>query len=465
LRPTLLAKVIRITGASPTVWTYPGNYKVKAENDILGYAFFGKLSLFGNNEITLSLQREPLNLTLVTPTNESIIEGQSTLKFFFSGSNGSIQYRWDGGSNQTVATYYVVDNGRYQFFIDAPNSSGTHQLETILFGYNSTYLNKQFVFNVSNPLPYITLLAPTNESAVSGGIEVQLAFGGSNGSYLYRWDSGENVSCMFERYPRIPGTSGIHVLQVWLMNFDQKWNTTTYQFITANQPLSITLSNPKNGSFISPRANVVFSIIGFNGTFLYDWNDGGLNSTQEPFNTSLRAPNETGLQRLRIFVADWDGNWTTAYYEFFIAHFLKLNIRNASTGLRFTEGIVTLSNSSQTIDIVSLRDFPQGGMPLTLGNYTLNFTVEGLHIEDSFEVTSNITITHIIAQLVISPLNISTRLPFEQGFVEIWPSTGSFQAKTIVNQKAQFLVETGQYSVFFREYSWSPIWTRHFVSV
>lgn len=464
LLPVFLNTTIRDKGPTLTVWTYPGRYGVIAENNSWGYALFDEIELIRNKELTLTLQRESLNLSLLYLANESTVRGKTVLKFSVLGYNGTLQYRWDGGQNQTARVEAAIETARFTEapfwetgrlgFIEAPGSSGLHILETTLFSYDNSYLYTQFAFIIENPPLNVTLINPTNGSAVPGGTEVQLAFTGTDGRYIYSWDDSDNFSNSLNKFPRTPGTLGLHTLKILLRSFDQEWLLVSYQFVTENSSLVITLVTPGNGSFLFLGAPVTFDIEGFNGTLQFSWDDAEANSTKTPFNTTLTAPSELGLHHLRIFIADWQDNWISAYYEFTVAHFLTLRVLNGPTGRLFTEGQVIVANQLYTSGPIALASFPIYGLPLEPGNYFITFIVGELSVEDSFEVVADTMLSYSIAALTIRLYNITTQIPLERGFIYVTSNVGQTQVKELINQEVKFLVGTGFCTLTF----WDPFW-------
>ena len=309
--------------------------------------------------------------------NGSTWQSGTTIDLTVSGSNGSLIYNWDGGSNQTVDT--TTDPV-------LPGVDGLHRLYCYardgLGNWNITY----YEFIADNIPPSIIRNSPANGSTHQSGTTIDLTVTGSNGSLIYNWDGTTNQTIDETTDPVLPGVDGLHRLYCYARDGAGNWNTTYYEFTTDDTPPSFTLNSPTNGSTQQSGTTIDLTVSGSNGSLIYNWNGNAnqtVSSTTDPI-----LPSGDGLHKLFCYAKDEVGNWISAYFEFNSApSFPNIVLSSPTNGSTLQSGttisiIVSNSNGSltynwdnginQTVPINTDIILPNGDGPHYLYSYAKN---------------------------------------------------------------------------------------------
>ena len=145
----------------------------------------------------------PPLIVLISPTNGSIQASGTTIDLTVSGSNGSLIYNWDGGSNQTVTA--STDPS-------LPSGEGLHRLYCYAKDIAGNWIHVYFEFQSTVLLPSIVLISPMNRSTQQSGTTILVIVSNSNGSLIYHWDDGSNQTVPSTTNLILPSGEGPHYL-------------------------------------------------------------------------------------------------------------------------------------------------------------------------------------------------------------------------------------------------------------
>jgi hypothetical protein len=103
-------------------------------------------------------------ISLINQRNNSKIKGSSQIQLQISSGNGTIFYRWDGGSNETIdeGTYISVPN---------PEIETSHTLEVYVRGITGLWAYSNFSWTIDNTAPQLTF-AFMNNSIIKGDVNI-----------------------------------------------------------------------------------------------------------------------------------------------------------------------------------------------------------------------------------------------------------------------------------------------------
>jgi len=222
-----------------------GSYRIRAFiNDTLG-----------NENIAIpvyfNISYSFLSITLLNPTNGSILQSTVQIDVDVLGSNGSYTYNWDAGTTVTNTTVSVV------VLISLPTSEGFHTLEVYarnnVFNWSKAY----YEFWVDDTEPTIDYFVSDVVNA-GNSTYVPFAINDTNqDNYWYTIDGGPPI---FPNKSGLIAPSTIGNYQIVVYANDSAGNQRNITFtLYVQQAITITLNYPTGGELISSWCNISWS--------------------------------------------------------------------------------------------------------------------------------------------------------------------------------------------------------------
>ncbi len=255
-------------------------------------------------------------ITLVNPTNESILRSGSIIDLDITDSDGvsRVWYNWDGGVNQTLSFPHQVS---------LPVGDGPHVLWVHANDTLGALATRMFVFFTDDTVPTIDLLGPQVDLAFQSGTLVELSVTDANEvvQILYSWDGAENRSASSTHFnTSLPSGDGQHVLVVHARDVAGNWGSWQFMFITDDTAPLIELISPANDTLQLGGNLVDLEITDANNIsqVFYSWDDGQNMTLSIPYD--LQLPLDEGQHVLNVGARDVAGNWARQRFVFTVVN-------------------------------------------------------------------------------------------------------------------------------------------------
>jgi hypothetical protein len=211
---------------------------------------------------------------LYSPANNSIVTDGQTLNISIEVDINFAYYQWD----KTGDDFFIgSEKGFYEIPLD-DSFVGLHQLTIYVndeFGESLT----EFFFTFDNNAPVISLNNVINGTTQAQGknIDFTITDLSSPIEVLYRWNSDDYASLspiegsLYRTY--LPSDPGWHYLTIQANDTFGQQNIKLYAFNTSQTLLNVELSNMVNNSYYQGGNTVEITVINFNGTCYYSWDN------------------------------------------------------------------------------------------------------------------------------------------------------------------------------------------------
>ncbi|MCF2141269.1 MAG: hypothetical protein K9W44_14520 [Candidatus Lokiarchaeota archaeon] len=235
------------------------------------------------------------NIILVDPENNSTHESGYFINITFSEPVQYISYAWDGRENFTTNPYL-------------PIGDGIHYLDVYVEDFVPNRNHTRYYFVTDDPLILI-LNSPTEGSILRSNMQINMTILGTDGTYVYNWDGGENQTVSLSEMPITPILDGVHTLNVFLVdNLGNKLQQ-SFTFFISNPLIEINLVSPENNSILKDETNVVIVFSEDPVIVLYSWNG------EENTTTLLPIPGIEGVYILTVYAQNIHGSWSSAQFR------------------------------------------------------------------------------------------------------------------------------------------------------
>ncbi len=129
-------------------------------------------------------------ISLITPRNNTKIQGSTHIQLQISSGNGSIIYQWDGGDQMKV------DEGTL-LTVPTPELEIAHILNVEVQGETELWASSRFSWIVDNTPPEIVVHNPRNGSVIKGIVKIEIN-SSENCNLTYWLVSGQNKSLLMD---------------------------------------------------------------------------------------------------------------------------------------------------------------------------------------------------------------------------------------------------------------------------
>jgi parallel beta-helix repeat protein len=275
------------------------------------------------------------------------------IQYYFEGSWSPNQALTWNGSHWTLARTWIQGNYRLRAYCN--NSLGLEFSSEVFFTYTPT--------EPSEP-PNIMLLFPENNSILNSDVYVFLEIVGSNGSYIYNWDTGQNNTLNVSEPISFPTIDGLHSLEVFACNSMGDWQYAYFEFTVDDTDPTIQPYDVSDGAEVGNGTWIPFEV---NDThyemFWYYWVDEDDQSSEIVYTTvpGTVAPATPGDWELHVYANDTAGNVAEMTLDLQILQAVPLGLVYPVGGEYITGYcyIMWVSNENLQVD---LSYSPDGGV-------------------------------------------------------------------------------------------------------
>lgn len=351
-------------------------------------------------------------------SNLTYLSSYNTYTLMFPAYVSNWNYSWPSGSIQTGT---ILNTTLY-----IPNSlNGLNNLTitySTKYGISSTF---SLPFTLDSIKPQIYLVTAINRSYQKAGFNPSIQISEKFKQVLYSWDNTANSTILYPM-PKYPSNTQIN-LTIYVEDYANNWNKTTYSFIEVSNLFNITLDLAKSqitNGFVKSGNILVFNVSSLNGIskITCSWN----NQAEEPCSTNVTVKYFQGTFSLTIRVYDKAGNVgyliQTLQSDYAPPVLTKINLQNNTV---INSYFVLHYNFSETVSssnsIYSWGSYTNStGFPIfnnsLIGFQTLNwwfsdlqgnwnhyiFTIFVDRIIPSFSIAGNYSSSVIIANSTLS---------------------------------------------------------------
>lgn len=235
------------------------------------------------------------SITLLSPTNDTIVEGGEALQISFSEIPFIELYNWDGGSNITT-----VDN--------IPVSSDTHVLDVYAADEALNWKSIRFVFYTKIQ---IDLDSHTNDTVIDPTDVLCFSFGEPPDTYVIQIDNSSPIIYTDQNQTlnmSLHTASKTYRLTISVNDsVNGRWNNETYLFVVR---IFVNITSHADGGFAETGDPLTIYFSDPPITRLFSW-DGNKNSSRMPV-----VPAPDGAHYLDIYVGNIEGQFWHYHYDF-----------------------------------------------------------------------------------------------------------------------------------------------------
>ncbi len=256
----------------------------------------------------------PPDISLISPSNNSIVKSGTVLYFEISDSNHDLQaanYSVDGGADQSFLINYQIDMTgwpatTYSIEVHAIDMAGNTGIE--IYGFTI------------DPPPIITLNSPVNNSIITAGTFLDLDVIDTNLYEVnYSVNGGTNTSFPSPyNVSTIGWIDGSHVIEVHANDTVNNSVSRSYDFIIDSTSPEIILNSPANNTIILPGTIIDIDVIDDNINAVNYSLNGGSNQSLVPSYDIDTTGWVYGTYIVEVHAIDDAGNTAVKIYGFTI---------------------------------------------------------------------------------------------------------------------------------------------------
>jgi len=234
-------------------------------------------------------------ISLLSPSNDSIVEGGENIEIQFSEVPHFEYYSWDGLDNITELT-------------EIPVSSDTHVLRVFVADSALNWKTTKYIFYTKIQ---ISLDSHMNNSIINPFDSIDFTFGENPDVYQYGIDDNSPIILTDNNKTlniTLPSVSKTYSLTIRVNDsLNGRWNNETYIFVVL---IYVNITSHNNGGFAETGdpLDVYFSDTPI--TKLFSW-DNNRNSSRNPV-----VPSPDGYHTFDIYVGNIEGQFWHYHYEF-----------------------------------------------------------------------------------------------------------------------------------------------------
>lgn len=235
------------------------------------------------------------SITLLSPQNDSIVEGNETIDIQFSEIPFIEYYSWDGSENITDLS-------------TIPVSSDTHILDIYAADSALNWKYARFVFHTKI---LISLISHENNTIIVPFISINFTFGEKPDVYGYQINEMPFQS--FNDHNKSVNVTLPSVSQTYRItlrvndSLNGRWNNETYVFIIK---ILVNITSHSNSGFVGTGDTIEIYYSDTPVTKLFSW-DEKKNSSRTP-----TVPSPDGPHYLDIYVGNIEGHFWHYHYDF-----------------------------------------------------------------------------------------------------------------------------------------------------
>ncbi len=258
----------------------------------------------------LRFDATPPSVSLVSPSNGSVIPAGTTLDLSVTDLNGLSGVTWDNGGGPTaLASPFDISTAGW--------SDGSYTVDVTATDVAGNTAVRFYDFELDSLGPSISLAAPSNGSVIAPGTIVDLVVSDTNGVSNVTWDNGSGAVTTASPYDINTTTWPDGGTSVTVTAYDTVGNVRVevFEFTLDGTAPTVTLDAPTNGSVILPGTTLGLSISDphlANAT----WDNGsGPQTLTSPYDVSTNGWSD-GVLMLRVNATDSAGNVRLASFVF-----------------------------------------------------------------------------------------------------------------------------------------------------
>jgi parallel beta-helix repeat protein len=197
----------------------------------------------------------PFLIALISPLNESVIKPGTIIDLDILVQDfNKVNYTVNGGPNSTISGNFDINTTGW--------TDGYNRLDVYVIDENNNFNSSWFSFDFDSTKPIIQLNSPMNNSIIRAGDIINLSIIDPNikSAFYYLDINDSNILLFPYDINTTSWADGDYFIVIYADDVADNANSTMFAFVLDSSPPDISITSPKNNSYIRPGTSLEFLI-------------------------------------------------------------------------------------------------------------------------------------------------------------------------------------------------------------